>query len=261
VSRRSAVRPRSPAPPPTDSLPTASTEDYLAAVYDLGSSGAPVIGARLARHMRLSPPAVTGALHRMERAGLLQLSPRKEVVLTDRGRTLAETLARRHRLIERWLTDVLGLNWVDAHEEAHRLEHALSPRVEDRLAEMLGMPSTCPHGNPIPGMGGQSTMPVFPLDRAREGATVVVDRITEEAEADRKLLEHLWNSDIRPGVRLTIKDVAPWAGTITMACDDRSVVLGLPAATKIWVYEPDAVRPRKAAPASGRSKGTSGQRS
>jgi len=211
--------------------------------------------------MRLSPPAVTGALHRMERAGLLQLTPRKEVVLTDRGRTLAETLARRHRLLERWLTDVLGLNWVDAHEEAHRLEHALSPRVEDRLAHLLGMPSTCPHGNPIPGMSGPPPMAAFPLDRAREGSTVVVDRITEEAEADRKLLEHLWNSDIRPGVRLTIRDVAPWAGTITMTCEDRTVVLGLPAATKIWVYEPDAVRARKVPSRPRRPAETSGARS
>ena len=124
-------------------------------------------------------------------------------------------MARRHRLLERWLTDILGLDWMDAHEEAHRLEHALSPRVEDRLAALLGMPSTCPHGNPIPGMAPRPGTHPFPLDQAPEGATVTVERITEEAEADRKLLEHLWRNGVRPDTRLTVQEIAPWAGTIT----------------------------------------------
>jgi DtxR family Mn-dependent transcriptional regulator len=147
-------------------------------------------------------------------------------------------MARRHRLLERWLTDILGLDWMDAHEEAHRLEHALSPRVEDRLATMLGMPSTCPHGNPIPGMAPRPGTRPFPLDQTPEGATVTVERITEEAEADRKLLEHLWRNGVRPGTRLTVQEIAPWAGTITTVTDGRMVVLGLAAAAKIWVYNP-----------------------
>jgi len=130
------------------------------------------------------------------------------------------------------------LNWTDAHEEAHRLEHALSPRVEERLAEQLGMPSTCPHGNPIPGMARPPRVEPFPLAQAREGATVVVERITEEAEADKKLLEHLWRNDVRPGRRLRVMEVAPWAGTITLAGDGQTIALGLPAAAKIWVYLP-----------------------
>jgi len=149
-------------------------------------------------------------------------------------------MARRHRLLERWLTDTLGLNWTDAHEEAHRLEHALSPRVEDRLAELLGMPSTCPHGNPIPGMSKPPKVEPFPLAQAKEGTTVVVERITEEAEADKKLLEHLWKNDVRPGRRLKITEVAPWAGTITASGDGQTIALGLPAAAKIWVYLPGA---------------------
>ena len=217
---------------------TASVQDYLAAIYDLAGSGKPVIGARLAKHMKVSPPAVTEALHRMARAGYIRLAAGKEITLTKKGRAMAEVMARRHRLLERWLTDILGLDWTEAHEEAHRLEHALSPKVEDRLAAILGMPTTCPHGNPIPGMAGPSQSHPFPLDQAKEGTTVVVERITEEAEADRKLLEHLWQNGVRPGMRLKIQDVAPWAGTITTASDGKTIVLGLAAAGKIWVYQP-----------------------
>jgi len=227
--------------PKTRSAPkdaTASVQDYLAAIYDLQSSGKPVIGARLAKHMAISAPAVTEAIQRLSRAGYVRVGRGKELTLTPRGRQIAEVMARRHRLLERWLTDTLGLNWTDAHEEAHRLEHALSPRVEDRLAELLGMPSTCPHGNPIPGMAKPTRVEPFPLAQAREGATVVVERITEEAEADKKLLEHLWKNDVRPGRRLKITEVAPWAGTITAARDGQTITLGLPAAAKIWVYLP-----------------------
>src|SRR5438876_10535122 len=117
---------------------TASVQDYLAAVSDLAGSGKPVIGARLATHMAISAPAVTEAIHRLARGGYVKIGRGKELTLSTKGRQLAEALARRHRLLERWLTDSLGLNWTDAHEEAHRLEHALSPRVEDRLAELLG---------------------------------------------------------------------------------------------------------------------------
>ncbi len=217
---------------------TASVQDYLAAIYDLGSTGKPVIGARLAKHMGVSAPTVTEAVHRLTRSGYVRIGRGKTLTLTARGREIAEVMARRHRLLERWLTDTLGLNWTDAHEEAHRLEHAISPRVEERLAELLGMPSTCPHGNPIPGLATPARVAPFPLAQAREGTTVVVERITEEAEADKKLLEYLWRNDVRPGRRLTIVEVAPWAGTITTAGDGQTITLGLPAAAKIWVYVP-----------------------
>src|SRR5438477_6700285 len=131
---------------------TASVQDYLAAVYDLAGSGKPVIGARLAKHMNISAPAVTEAIQRMSRGGYVKVGPSKRLTLTTKGREIAEVMARRHRLLERWLTDTLGLNWTDAHEEAHRLEQALSPRVEDRLAALLGMASTFVHGSQNPGM-------------------------------------------------------------------------------------------------------------
>lgn len=227
---------------------TASVQDYLAAIYDLGGAGRPVIAARLAKHIGISAPAVTEAIQRLTRGGYVKVGRGKELFLTPRGRQVAEVMARRHRLLERWLTDSLGLDWTDAHEEAHRLEHAVSPRVEQRLAELLGMPSTCPHGNPIPGMPAAPPVAPFPLAQATEGAEVVVERITEEAEADKRLLDHLWRNDVRPGRRLVIAEVAPWAGTITASGDGRNITLGLQAAGKIWVY--DAATP------SGRGAGT-----
>jgi len=235
ASSKNAAKRKRPA------VTTASVQDYLAAIYDLGGSGKPVIGARLAKHMAVSAPAVTEAVQRIARGGYLKVGPRKELTLTPKGHQIAEVMARRHRLLERWLTDTLGLNWTDAHEEAHRLEHALSPRVEDRLAEMLGMPTTCPHGNPIPGMPKPAEhFEPFPLAQAEEGAAVVVERITEEAEADKNLLEYLWRHNVRPGRRLRISEVAPWAGTVTVAGDGQTITLGLPAASKIWVYVPEA---------------------
>lgn len=239
---------------------TPAIQDYLAAIYDLaGSSEKPVIGARLARHLHLSPPSIAEALRRMQKDGYIRVGGKKEIRLTSRGLTIAETMARRHRLIERWLTDVLGLDWARAHDEAHRLEHALSPVVEERLAQMLGMPSTCPHGNPIPGMPAPEAHHPIPLSQAVAGQTLVVERITEEAEADRQLLRFLWENGIRPGIRLTVGEVAPYAGTISVQTEARTVTLGMAAAHKIWVYDPlspqpraGARRPRAAAAKAGR---------
>ena len=185
----------------------------------------------------------------MARGGYLRLAAGKQIVLTRRGPTVAEAMARRHRLLERWLTDILGLNWTEAHEEAHRLEHALSPRVEDRLAESLGMPTTCPHGNPIPGMANPGRGPGrFRSTGPRRATTVTVVRITEEAEADRKLLEHLWRSASGPGRASGSRRSRPGPAPITAVTDGRTIVLGLAAAAKIWVY--GEVGPPGAGPAS-----------
>ena len=223
---------------------TPAIQDYLGAIYDLAGSDKPVIGARLARYMHLSAPSIAEALRRMRKDGYVRVEGRKEIRLTSKGLDIAETMARRHRLLERWLTDVLGLDWARAHDEAHRLEHALSPVVEERLAKMLGMPSTCPHGNPIPGMPAPEAHHPIPLSQAVSGQTLVVDRITEEAEADRQLLRFLWESGIRPGVRLTVREVAPYAGTISVQIEERTITMGLAASHKIWVYDPQEPEPK-----------------
>ena len=228
---------------------TPAIQDYLAAIFDLEGSERPVIGARLARHMKVSRPSITEALRRMQREGYVRLGAKHEVRLTSRGRGIAETMARRHRLLERWLTDVLGLDWAGAHDEAHRLEHAISPVVEERLATLLGMPSTCPHGNPIPGMPPAAQHAHLSLAEATPGEELAVDRITEEGEADRQLLKFLWDNGIRPGRPLTVTEVAPYAGTVTFRLDGNTVTIGLVAAAKIWVYRPEAAAATPAAAA------------
>ncbi len=216
---------------------TPAIQDYLGAIFDLAGTDQPVIGARLARHMHLSAPSITEALRRMQREGYVKVAGKKEIRLTTKGLDIAKTMARRHRLLERWLTDVLG--------QAHRLEHALSPVVEERLAEMLGMPSTCPHGNPIPGMPQPEAHNPIPLSQATKGQALVVERITEEAEADRQLLHFLWESGVRPGSKLVVTEVAPYAGTITVLLNERSVTMGLAASHKIWVYDPQQLAPAR----------------
>ncbi|OGK83603.1 MAG: hypothetical protein A2X52_00990 [Candidatus Rokubacteria bacterium GWC2_70_16] len=226
---------------------TPAIQDYLGAIYDLTGGDKPVIGARLARHMHVSAPSITEALRRMQREGYIRLAGRKEIRLTAKGRGIAETMARRHRLLERWLTDVLGLDWGRAHDEAHRLEHALSPVVEERLAQLLGMPTTCPHGNPIPGMAVPKNHHPVPLSQTAAGQELMVERITEEAEADRQLLHFLWESGIRPGARLAVSEIAPYAGTISVVLEGRTVTMGLAASGKIWVYDPSALSPLRPA--------------
>lgn len=238
---------------------TQAIQDYLGAIYDLAGDK-PVIGARLARHMHVSAPSITEALKRMQREGYIRMARKKEIRLTSKGLSIAETMARRHRLIERWLTDVLGLDWSRAHDEAHRLEHALSPVVEERLAQMLGMPSTCPHGNPIPGMPVPEAHNPVPLSQTVAGQELMVDRITEEAEADRQLLRFLWESGIRPGVRLNVTEVAPYAGTISVILDGRTITMGLVASSKIWVYDPEGAAPARSRARPVRRQGARGRK-
>src|SRR4029077_13852988 len=136
---------------PASSGPSEVVSHYLEAIYYIWNEGEAVRSARLADWLGVSRPTVTVALRRMSRDGMVRLNARKEIELTARGRRMAEAIVRRHRIMERWLTDGLGLDWVTADEEAARLEHAVSDVVEKRLYEVLGRPATCPHGNPIPG--------------------------------------------------------------------------------------------------------------
>src|ERR1700682_4581566 len=128
---------------------------YLEAIYYIRAEGEPGRSARLADWLSVSRPTVTVALRRMTRDGMVHLNAHKEIELTARGDDAAAAIVRRHRIMERWLTDVLGLDWVTADAEAERLEHAVSEVVEETLYRSLGRPKTCPHGNPIP---GHSTM-------------------------------------------------------------------------------------------------------
>src|SRR5258706_11123326 len=139
-----------------------ATEECLQAVCALADEGGQVIGARLAEFLRISPAAVSEMVHRLERDGLLKLDERKEVRLTARGLTTASRVVRRHRLAEPMLVDLFRYEWWKRHEEAQRIQHAMSPQMEERLTRVLGDPQTCPHGNPMPGTTPRPTRPLEP---------------------------------------------------------------------------------------------------
>jgi DtxR family Mn-dependent transcriptional regulator len=199
---------------------TATTEHYLQSIYALAAERKTLIGARLAEHLRVSPPSVTQTLQRLERDGYVQMvdrGDRKEIVLTDAGREIGESSTRKHRLIERWLQKELQLSSTEAHEAAEKFEQGFTPMLLERLYESLGRPKTCPHGNPIPGPEGGMEMDyegVY-LDEVQPGDEVVMARITEEAEADLDLLDYLERHNIGPGVHLAIMNVDRISGAVT----------------------------------------------
>src|SRR5437764_3694244 len=128
-----------------------TVEEYLETIYNMNMEDEVVIGARLAEKFRVAPPTVTEMLKRLVRDGFVEMDQRRQVSLTEAGYTAAEAVLRRHRLTERFLVDMLGMQWHQVHEEACRLEHFISGAVEERVLTSLNFPTTCPHGNPIPG--------------------------------------------------------------------------------------------------------------
>ena len=183
---------------------THGLEDYLEAIYVLSVESHDAIGARVADYLGVAPPTVTQTLQRMRRDGLVAPAQGRAIALTEKGLETAEMIIRRHRLAERWAVDYLGLDWIAAHHEASRLEHALSPEVERRLWENLGQPGTCPHGNPIPGFGPAARLDVRPLASVPDGETVLVDRIFEQLEGLEDALVFLGQHELRPGRTLTV---------------------------------------------------------
>src|SRR5689334_3376815 len=168
----------------TTEAPTVShaLEDYLKSIYQLAEESEPVIAARIAAETGVSPSTIFTTLQRLAREGYVTINRRKEIHLTPDGRTVAEKIVRRHFLTERFLTDLLGLDWVKAHQEAHRLEHAISQEVEERLSSLLKHPTTCPHGNPIPGAAPKGDHRAQPLSGVSNGAEVEMMCITEGGE-------------------------------------------------------------------------------
>ena len=226
--------------------PTNTIEDYLQTIYSLQTEGETVISARLARWMRVTPPTAWATVHRMERDGLVEIDDKKVIRLTRRGLELAENVARRHRLSERFLTDILGLGWAEAHEEAHRFEHGVSPRVEERLFAILNHPKTCPHGSPIPGTGARLDPNLVPMDSLSEGGTATVRFISEELEEDLELLRYLERGNVKPGREITVREMVPSTGVVVIDTGGQSVSLGLAVAAKIRVL-PSRQRAKAAA--------------
>ena len=215
--------------------PTDAVAEYLMTIRYMHGEGQPVIAARLAERMGVSAATVSEMVTRLTRDGLLTVEePARQLALTDAGRQAAERTFRRHALAEWLLTEVVGLGWAEADEEAHHLQHALSERVTDRIDDLLGKPPTCPHGNPIPRDGRTPERPAgMPLSEATAGEEVTILRVTEEAEEDARLLTFLQEHDVRPGSVFAVDEVSEHIGTMTMRGPRGEVTLGLTAAAKL----------------------------
>ena len=168
---------------------TATVEEYLEAILNMASEGKMVLGARLAERLQVSPPTVTATLKRMKRDDLITTNGKEGTSLTEKGMKLAIGIVRRHRLAERLLMDILKIPWYETHQEACLLEHAMSERVVERLYEVLGKPTICPHGNPIPVDDVLPPIRGVHLNTVTAGSTVVVERISEEANRQLELME------------------------------------------------------------------------
>jgi len=206
-------------------------EEYCEAIFELREDDVDVIQARIAERLGVSRPAVSEMVRRLETEGLVRADGR--IRLTDAGRGLAESVVRRHRLAERMLTDVLGLSWSEAHVEASSWEKVISPAVETAINRLLGQPTTCPHGNPIPGSDYRPPQTVQLCD-VGPGRRFVVTRIPEELEFTPGLLEFLESASITPGSRGAVTARSP-DGTVTVEIEGSFVGVGTFAGARILV--------------------------
>jgi DtxR family Mn-dependent transcriptional regulator len=213
-----------------------SQEDYLKAIWELVQEEQPPISARLAEDLGVTPPAVTAALKRMTRGGYLRVRRNGHIELTSKGKEIAQHLVLRHRLAEKLLTDVIGLEWSRAHEEAERLEHGISHEVVDLLLKRFGRDSRCPHGVPL--FGGMAKLRrkhgAVRLSEAEVGHLYEILRVYEK---DPKFLDFLENFDLRPGARVRIHQ-REYDQTMALAVAGRRsqrIYVGKPATERIWV--------------------------
>jgi DtxR family Mn-dependent transcriptional regulator len=210
-----------------------SREDYLKAIWEIVQEEQAPISARLAEELGVTPPAVTAALKRMTRDGLLRVGRGGRIALTRKGSGMADRLAMRHQLAEKLLTEVIGLDWTLAHDEAERLEHGISPQVEKLLLARFGSNGFCPHGVPI--RGGLAKL------RRNRGATVLSEMPAGQTvevvcvyEKDSDFLRFLSGFSLHPGSRARIRR-KEYDETMTLTVGSRTVHLGKPATSRIWV--------------------------
>lgn len=211
---------------------TPRIEEYLESIYKLQQARHPVSTSRLAEHLKLSPPSVSEMVKKLTNKGLVNHTE-KGVCLTEEGRTIAKKVIRRHRLSERLLTDILGYKWDEVHDEACRLEHAISPEMEERIAKSLGDPKTCPHGHPIPDKEGtfvkEKLKSLSELKASDKGTIVSV------FEEDPKMLQYLASLGLIPQVCVKVEEVAPFGGPLIVCVSGSRYALGREVASKIKV--------------------------
>lgn len=203
---------------------TSSVEDYLKAIYRLSPEGRPASTSDIANLLELSPASVSGMVKRLSEQGLLEHVPYKGVQLTEDGRRAALRMVRRHRLIEAYLVATLGYTWDTVHQEAERLEHAVSDVLVERMAAVLGHPTTDPHGDPIPAADGSIEEPDWlPLADVPVGRTVLLRRV-DERQPER--LRYIGSIGLTPGVAVTVVERQPFQGPITIRTAGRTHVIG-----------------------------------
>jgi len=212
-----------------------SKENYLKAILEAEAEGHQVIPAMLAHWLEVSAPAVTMALKRLRRDGLVEVGADGIVRLTALGREAAYQTALRHHLIERMLSEAFGMAWYEIHEEAERLEHAVSPAFEQKLREKLGENGACPHGNAV--------LPVSPAERKKRGETPLSEAIEGQRytvislqERDPKLLLFLHQTGIGPGQHLRVLR-QNYDQTVSIELDRGTSILGRPAAEAVWLRQ------------------------
>ena len=224
-------------PPSGDRHP--ALEEYCECIFELQEDDVDVIQARIADRLQVTRPSVSAMVRRLRDEGLIHEGD--IIRLTTTGLELATQVVRRHRLAERFLTDILGLSWADAHHEAGKWEHVISDGVETAMVQLLNDPTTCPHGNPIPGSGYEAPITLVLVDVA-VAHEFTVTRIPEELEFAPGLLDFLQASAIQPGRRGTVIATSP-DGTVTIEIDGRTVGVGAFASSRILVmpHEMNAV--------------------
>jgi DtxR family Mn-dependent transcriptional regulator len=225
---------------------TEKMEEYLEALYKLSLEDENLSATRLSEHLNVTPPTVLDMLKRLEADGFVRYAEsgrshgkgkargKRCISLTAKGQRAAKALVRRHRLSERFLTDVLGLDWESAHREACRFEHILSPEVEEKLAEVLGNPETCPHGYPIPDEKGNVKEPVQEIRQLCDFAANEKGCIARVEEEQPELLQYLASLGLLPDVDIEVKEVAPFGGPLLVKIGDAQYALGREVASKIW---------------------------
>lgn len=206
-------------------------EQYCETIYGLDEDQVEVIQARIAERLDVSRPAVSEMVRRMAAEGLIEGG--RTIALTAKGVALAEQVVRRHRLAERYLTEELGLTWAEAHEEAGKWEHVISASVENAMMERLNQPTTCPHGNPIPGTGYVAPE-LASLATLEPGSRFIVERIPESLEFADGMLEFLQTANVTPGQQGTVTSTSP-DGAICVDVDGEAVAIGAFASERILI--------------------------
>lgn len=215
------------------SRPTPTVEDYLMTMHVLERDTGEIISARIAELLNVSPVTVAMTLKRMERDAWIHNLGRQGVTLTETGREAAHSVVRRHMLTEWLLVSFFKMPITETHEEAHNLEHAISPQLEERMRLALGDPKTCPHGNPLPGCE-QTAASWRPLTEFSPGEGIRLRRIHEFAEDDPDLLKFLYQNGLIPGQAVTLQEILPFNHTLTVAASAGAVILGLAAARFVY---------------------------